>query len=90
MDRGQDIPFVYEDGVLKPEVPVNMPEGTRGIARVRTVEPGDKSFWVHLSAEEHMKRQAPLPVTRPTDLMGDWPADESIDEFLRSIEERGA
>lgn len=34
MYREQDIPFVYEHGVLKPEVEVDLPEGARGIARV--------------------------------------------------------
>jgi predicted DNA-binding antitoxin AbrB/MazE fold protein len=90
MDRGQDIHFVYEDGVLKPEGPLDLPEGTRGVARIRPDEPGDRSFWTHLSAEEHRKRQNPLPVTRPEDLMGDWPEDESVDEFIKNIHERGA
>ncbi|MGH7132537.1 MAG: antitoxin family protein [Phycisphaerales bacterium] len=35
MDRDQDIPFIYEGGVLKPEGAVDLPEGARGIARVR-------------------------------------------------------
>ena len=35
MDREQDIPFVYENGVLRPEGPVDFPEGTRGIAHIR-------------------------------------------------------
>jgi predicted DNA-binding antitoxin AbrB/MazE fold protein len=34
MHRGQDIPFVYEHGVLKPEGHVDLPEGARGIARI--------------------------------------------------------
>lgn len=36
MDREQDIHFVYENGVLRPEEPVNLPEGTRGVAHIRT------------------------------------------------------
>jgi predicted DNA-binding antitoxin AbrB/MazE fold protein len=35
MDREQDIPFIYENGVLKPEAPVDLPEGARGIAHIR-------------------------------------------------------
>lgn len=35
MDREQDIPFIYENGVLRPEGPVDFPEGTRGIAHIR-------------------------------------------------------
>jgi predicted DNA-binding antitoxin AbrB/MazE fold protein len=39
MDREQDIPFVYEDGVLKPEGKVDLPAGTRGIAHVSQNRP---------------------------------------------------
>jgi predicted DNA-binding antitoxin AbrB/MazE fold protein len=39
MDREQDIPFVFENGVLRPEGPIDFPEGTRGIAHIR--EPAD-------------------------------------------------
>lgn len=44
MDREQDIPFIYEDGVLKPQIPVDFPEGARGVAHVReTPADSDKS-----------------------------------------------
>lgn len=39
MDREQDIPFIYEDGVLKPQGPVDFPEGTRGVAHIRDASP---------------------------------------------------
>lgn len=35
MDREQEFNFVYEHGVLRPEGPVDLPEGARGVARVR-------------------------------------------------------
>ncbi len=35
MYREQEIPFVYEHGVLKPEGRVDLPEGARGIAHIR-------------------------------------------------------
>jgi predicted DNA-binding antitoxin AbrB/MazE fold protein len=35
MDREQEIHFVYEHGVLRPEERLDLPEGTRGIARIR-------------------------------------------------------
>ena len=35
MYREQEFPFIYEHGVLKPEGRVDLPEGARGIARVR-------------------------------------------------------
>jgi predicted DNA-binding antitoxin AbrB/MazE fold protein len=41
--REQDIPFVYEQGVLKPEGHVDLPEGARGIAHIREIANGDAS-----------------------------------------------
>jgi len=38
MYREQDIPFVYEQGVLKPEGQVDLPEGARGIAHIRETD----------------------------------------------------
>ncbi len=35
MDREQDIHFVFENGVLRPEGPVDFPEGARGVAHIR-------------------------------------------------------
>lgn len=35
MYREQEIPFVYEQGVLRPEGHVDLPEGARGIAHIR-------------------------------------------------------
>ena len=43
MDREQDIHFVYENGVFKPDEPVNLPDGTRGIAHIRTNGAGAES-----------------------------------------------
>jgi predicted DNA-binding antitoxin AbrB/MazE fold protein len=43
MYREQEIPFVYEKGVLKPEGHVDLPEGARGIAHVRESAPSPTS-----------------------------------------------
>lgn len=59
MDREQDIHFIYENGVLRPEEPVNLAEGTRGIAHIRTSvpasAPGD-----HESGAWHKAQEAPF------------------------------
>lgn len=39
MYREQEITFVYEHGVLRPEGPVDFPEGARGIANIREAPP---------------------------------------------------
>ena len=51
MDREQDIPFVYENGVLKPEGAVDLPDGARGIAHVRDTDSG----WTPSIGREAMK-----------------------------------
>ncbi len=62
MDREQDIHFVYENGVLRPEEPVNLPEGTRGVAHIKTSDAGsapqsdDSGAW--LKAQEASFAQA--------------------------------
>ncbi len=35
MYREQEFHFVYEDGVLRPEGRLDLPEGARGVARIR-------------------------------------------------------
>ncbi len=35
MDHGQEIVFTFEDGVLRPDGTVNLPNGARGIATLR-------------------------------------------------------
>ena len=35
MYREQEFPFVYEKGVLRPQGRIDLPEGARGIARIR-------------------------------------------------------
>ncbi len=91
MDREQDIPFIYEDGVLKPEAAVDLPEGTRGVARVRTANPDDVlaqhplSTWQNRTLEELAREQGIVGPTNLESLRGDWPPEDSIDEFLAEV-----
>ena len=71
-------------GKIELSQPVGLPEGTE--VRVE-VTPLDSSFWSNLSADELARRQGTLPVTSLDDLTGDWPPEDSIDEFLRLIRE---
>jgi len=85
MDREQDIPFVYENGVFRPEGPVDFPEGTRGIAHIRELNGDSTGFWTNPTIEQLRKQQGTLPVGRPEDLAGDWPTEDSLAEFLDSV-----
>lgn len=85
MYRPQDIPFIYEDGVLKPQDLVDLPEGARGIAHVRGMTETTTGFWSNPTVEQLKRQQGTLPVRGAEDLAGDWPADDSLDEFLESV-----
>lgn len=85
MDREQDIPFVYENGVLRPEGPLDFPEGARGIAHIREVAGESAGFWANPTIEQLRRQQYTLPIHSPEDLAGDWPAEDSLDEFLDSV-----
>jgi len=71
-------------GKIELSQPVSLPEGTE--VRVE-VTPLDSSFWSNLSADELARRQGTLPVKSLDDLAGDWPPEDSIDEFLQLIRE---
>jgi hypothetical protein len=44
-------------------------------------------FRENLSIAELAKRQGVGPVTNTSDLAGDWPAEDSVDEFLAQVRE---
>jgi len=85
MYHEQDIPFIFEDGVLRPEVPIDLPEGTRGVARIRESSKDTVPFDSEPTLEELRKQQGTLPIQSISDLAGDWPEEDSIDDFLDFI-----
>ena len=92
MDREQDIPFVYENGELRFENPLTLPEGTRGFIHVTSDTSAHNSlgfdpreFWKNKSIADLMAEQNVRPGARLSDLRGDWPPEDSIDEFLAEV-----
>jgi hypothetical protein len=92
MDREQDIPFVVENGIIKPEQAIRLHDGDRGTLRMtdpattnekKHIDRGE--FWKNKSVAELAAEQQVKPGARLSDLRGDWPADESIDEFLAEV-----
>lgn len=72
------------NGVAVLDTPVSIPDGTP--VRIE-VDSTNESFWRNRKIEELAREQN--VATHPTldDLAGDWPADDSIDEFLNLIRE---
>lgn len=92
MHREQDIPFIVENGVIRPEQDFPLHDGDRGILRftdptsrkdIRVLNRND--FWTSKTVEQLAAEQGVKPGTRLSDLRGDWPEDESIDEFLAEV-----
>jgi len=81
----QDIPFVFEDGVLRPEGPVDLPAGARGIAHIRLADNGSHAAWQDHTIEQLRIEQGVKPLSELSELAGDWPEEDSIDEFLDFI-----
>jgi hypothetical protein len=70
------------NGVAVLDEPAQLPDGT--VVRVE-VERINSEFWQNKSIEELAREQGVNPCTDPGDLTGDWPPDESVDDFLALI-----
>ena len=73
-----------KNGVAVLDVPLSLPDGTP--VRIE-VERTDSDFWRKKSLDELAKEQGVGPVEKADQLAGDWPTEDSIDEFLASIRE---
>ncbi|MFI5379239.1 MAG: hypothetical protein ACHRHE_08080 [Tepidisphaerales bacterium] len=70
------------NGVAVLDDPVHLPEGT---AVQVEAEPVVSDFWSNKTIEELAREQGVKPIRSLDDLAGDWPAEDSIDEFLAFI-----
>ena len=87
-----DFRGIFDHGVIRPTEPVALPEGTEVECRrvsapngTHTGGGGADRFWAAKSVEELAHEQRTLPGTSASDLRGDWPAEESIDDFLDAV-----
>jgi len=72
------------NGVAVLDTPVALPEGTP--VRVE-VERAPGNFWASKSIAELALEQGVRPIRNVDELRGDWPQEDSIDEFLEFIRE---
>jgi hypothetical protein len=75
--RGQ-----IKNGVAVLDDAAHLPDGT--IVRVE-VERLNSEFWQNRSVEELAREQGVMPCSDPADLAGDWPPEDSVDDFLALI-----
>jgi hypothetical protein len=68
------------NGVAVLDQDVKLPEGTPVL-----IQPAE--FWQGLSINELATRQQVMRPCSTADLAGDWPDQDSLDEFLQSVKE---
>ncbi len=68
-------------------VGVKVTEVTRVADHVAESDPRYGGFWDNLSAEELAKRQGVGPVEDMSKLVGDWPPEDSIEDFFKFVRE---
>jgi hypothetical protein len=71
-----------KNGVAVLDNPVKLPEGTPVQIGI---DPRESAFWRGQSIEELARAQNAEPCDDPDKLAGEWPEDESLDDFLALI-----
>jgi hypothetical protein len=73
-----------KNGAVVLDTPAALPEG----AAVRVeVEPAASDFWANKTVDQLAREQGVGPVQNIDDLGGDWPEDESVDDFIAFVRE---
>jgi hypothetical protein len=71
-----------ENGAAVPDERINLPDGTPVRIEVERI---DADFWRSQSPEALARGQGVGPCADPRDLAGEWPEDETVDDFLALI-----
>jgi predicted DNA-binding antitoxin AbrB/MazE fold protein len=89
---------IFEEGVVRPIEPVDLPDGTEVEfrARLRTpvkqddIDGRSGEFWRARSLDELAAEQGVRPIKSIDELAARWPDDDpadSVDEFIRHLRE---
>ena len=70
------------NGVAVLDTPVHIPDGTP--VRI-AVEQCDAEFWRNKSVEKLASEQGVQPIARFDELAGDWPKEDSLEDFLTLV-----
>ena len=71
-----------KNGVAVLDEPASLPDGTR--VRVE-IDPPQDDFWATKTVQDLAHEQGVPPLQSLEDLAGEWPAEDSIDEFLALV-----
>jgi hypothetical protein len=73
-----------QGGVAVPDTPVQLPDGTP--VRI-SVLPVEGAFWQNKTVEQLAQEQGVGPISNIEELAGDWPPEDSMEEFLQFLRE---
>jgi hypothetical protein len=73
-----------KNGVAVLDESVSLPDGTLVSVQVKSVPSG---FWRNKTLDELMREQGVKPIQSLDELAGDWPPEDSVDEFLGLVRE---
>jgi hypothetical protein len=72
-----------KNGVAVLDESIDLPDGTLVV-----IQPASTfGFHENLSLEQLAARQQIQPISSTADLQGDWPSEDSVDEFLAYVRE---
>lgn len=71
-----------KNGVAVLDAQIKLPDGTP--VQV-DIQPSDSDFWRGKNVEETAQEQSVHPVADLDQLAGDWPENETVDDFLALI-----
>jgi hypothetical protein len=71
-----------KNGVAVLDDAVRLPDGTQVRVEVERV---GSDFWQNKSAEELANEQGVRPIQSLEELSGDWPPEDSVDEFIELV-----
>jgi hypothetical protein len=72
------------NGVAEIDSPIPLPDGTE--VRIE-VESNGNTFWQSKTVADLVREQGVPTLRAASELTGDWPEDDSIDDFLTFIRE---
>jgi hypothetical protein len=92
---------IVQNGVIRPSDPVDFPDGTEVLFHevangsgtpptspdAATWQSMDERFWRGFSIEDLAQEQGVTPIASIDELAGEWPEEDDIDDFLRSLRE---
>lgn len=73
-----------KNGVAILDSPVDLPDGTPVQVQVERL---DSTFWQDRDIDALARQQGVQPLSSIDALAGDWPSEDSVDEFLAFIRE---